>query len=215
MSDVIRNTQFESRHIEKLLNINKDRLYHWVRLKRLINPEIEEGSGRAGRSKFSFKNLLQLSLIIDLYELKFDLNEICHIMKVVNEEAPLYDPETGGTDVDWDEMKIIKTDIWESFSSNRPEFEKDGYILVISKRKDDYKIFVTNETQFYKMLHEKTSKKSELEVINKPIIIIDLLGKIIGLEQKTGNKLDYYEKHMKAVREFREETEMNIRKKKR
>lgn len=200
---------FEARHIQKLLDINKDRLYHWVKLKGLITPEIEEGTGRAGRSKFSFKNLLQISLIKDLHELRFELNEICHIMKTVKEKAPLYDPETGDRKVDWDKMEIEKTDIWESFGSNRPVFEKDGYILVISKGKYDYKIFTTNESKFYKMLHEKVSNKSELEVINKPLIIIDLLEKIRGLEQKTGNKLDYYEKHMEAVREFAKEVKMH------
>jgi DNA-binding transcriptional MerR regulator len=190
---------FRAKDIERLLNINKDQLYHWVKLKRLIKPEIEEGFGRGGRNKFSFKNLLDLSLIKDLYELRFDFYQITQIMKTT---APLFDPITGGPEVDWDQMKKVETDIWESFSSNRPEFEEEGYVLIIARGKNEDRIFVTNEKKFYKMLYEKSPKRTDqIEAINKPLIIIDLLEKIRVLEQKTGHKLDYYAAMIKAHRE--------------
>ncbi len=190
---------FEVRDIIELLKISKDQAYHWVKLKGLVKPEIEEGRGRGGRSKFSFKNLLQLLLIKELYDLKFDFYQIQHIMSL---EAILYDPILGGPDVDWDRMEKLTTDIWESFSSNRPEFERDGYILVISKGRSVDRVIATNEKEFYKMLSDKSNKQqSPIEVISKPIIIIDLLEIIRFLEGKTGNKLDYYDGMIKAHNE--------------
>jgi hypothetical protein len=199
MSYPNRQDYFEARDIERLLNINKDQLYHWVKLRRLIIPEVEEGQGRGGRSKFSFKNLLDLSLIKDLYELKFEFIRIHNIMKT---KAPLYDPIEGGPAVDWDELEKIKTDIWESFSSNRPEFVRDGYILVISKGREMDRVFAINEKKFYKLLYKKSPPgKEQIDVIQKPLIIIDLLEKIKGIEQKTGYKLDDHTAIKKAYEE--------------
>ncbi|MFC2166883.1 hypothetical protein ACFLQZ_02850 [Acidobacteriota bacterium] len=214
MNDGILHKHFEARHIETLLDIDKNRLYHWVKLRGLITPDIEEGSGRAGRSKFSFKNLLEISLIKDLYKLRFELPEIYSIMKSVQKMAPLYDPETGAHELDSREENIIGTDIWESFSSNRPDFEKDGYILVISKGEYEDNIFSINEKDFYKMMSEKSSGNTIYGSIKKPFVVIDLLERIRGLEQKTGHRLDYYEKHMDALREGRELMGIHIKKKK-
>jgi len=70
---------FESRHIQKYLDITKDRLHHWVQAKRLIRPA-ERGRGRGGRHKFSIDNLLYLAIIQQLNGFGFELNAIEEIL---------------------------------------------------------------------------------------------------------------------------------------
>jgi len=71
---------FESRHIQDILGIDKNKLFFWTQTKQLLKPEIEE-KGRGGRSKFSFVNLLNLALIKELSEFGIELNAIKNILK--------------------------------------------------------------------------------------------------------------------------------------
>jgi DNA-binding transcriptional MerR regulator len=166
---------FTAKDINSLLGINKDKLYHWTESKGLVKPEIEKGYGRGAQSKYSLKNLMQLSLVKELYELKFDLNRIKEIIKTQN---GLYDRQS---------KKMKTVDIWDYFKANRAKYEMDGYILIIVK--DQILVFAANEKEVYKDLFESSKAKKKNWIINKPFIVIDLLQQIESLEKKTGNKL--------------------------
>lgn len=73
----------ESRHIQDILDISKDQLLHWVKTMRLVKP-IVTGKGRGGRSKFSFKNLLEIAIVKEMLNFGLDLNSIVKIKKEID-----------------------------------------------------------------------------------------------------------------------------------
>ena len=199
---------FESRHIKQYLGINKNQLYHWIQTKRLIKPAII-GTGRGGRSKFTFENLLNLSLIRELYEFGLDLNLIKKIMdRVKKPEFPDDDfaarMETwGAIGVGPFEREIrseFKGSIWDYYKENRDQLRKEGYTLEIYKTEKGFKIrAMSGESQVYVIKinlvyyeREKFKKEDrsfwERYKSLKTIIIINLLEIIIELESKTGNE---------------------------
>ena len=72
---------FESKHIQELIGIDKNRLFFWVQTKGLICPE-QQGRGRGGCSRFSFGNLLDIALIKELRDFGINFNEIKKILQV-------------------------------------------------------------------------------------------------------------------------------------
>ena len=74
--DSLSSRHFEAKDIQKLLGIDKNKLFYWIKTHRLLKPEIEEASGTGTRAKFSIKNLLELATIKELISLGFDLNSI-------------------------------------------------------------------------------------------------------------------------------------------
>jgi len=78
--------QFEANDIKKLLGIDKNKLFYWIKTYRLLKPEIEEASGTGKRSKFSLKNLLELAAIKEMLNLGFDLNSVKKIKNKMDSE---------------------------------------------------------------------------------------------------------------------------------
>ena len=72
---------FQAKDIHKLLGIDKNKLFYWIKTHRLLKPEIELASGTGSRSKFSLKNLLELATVKELLSLGFDLSSIKKIMR--------------------------------------------------------------------------------------------------------------------------------------
>lgn len=68
--------QFEAKEIKRLLRIDKNKLFYWIKTHRLLKPDIEEASGTGTRTKFSLKNLLELAVIKRMIEDGFDLKKI-------------------------------------------------------------------------------------------------------------------------------------------
>jgi hypothetical protein len=66
---------FQAKDVVEILgkDIDKNKLFYWIRTYQLLKPEIEEASGTGTRTKFSLKNLLELSLIRELINFGFDL----------------------------------------------------------------------------------------------------------------------------------------------
>jgi len=79
MDENLSNKHFESRDIDRLLHIDRNKLFYWIKTHRLLSPDIEEGKGTGSRSKFSFNNLLELTFIKSLVEFGIDLNAVSEI----------------------------------------------------------------------------------------------------------------------------------------
>ena len=86
---------FESRHVQELLGIDKDRIHHWTQNKRLIIPAVK-AKGRGERSKFSFSNLVELSIVRELVYCGLELNIIKRIMIPVRKCPPWRDIKNRG-----------------------------------------------------------------------------------------------------------------------
>ncbi len=77
---------FKARDIKKILDVDKNKLFYWIRTYRLLKPEIAEASGIGTRSIFSLKNLLELATIKEL--LKFRLN--LDLVKMIKDQMDMY-----------------------------------------------------------------------------------------------------------------------------
>jgi len=73
----------------KTLEMGRDKLFYWVKTKRLIKPEIE-GKGRGKRSKFSLFNIFELAVIRELVNLGFELNFIKEIINAKEVKGKTY-----------------------------------------------------------------------------------------------------------------------------
>lgn len=82
--DSLNSRHFEAKDIKKLLDIDKNKLFYWIKTHRLLKPEVEEASGTGTRAKFSLKNLLELATVKELLNLGFDLNSIKKIKTKMN-----------------------------------------------------------------------------------------------------------------------------------
>lgn len=205
------NQLYESRHIKKYLGINKNQLYHWIQTKRLVKPAVL-GTGRGGRSKFTFEDLLNLSLVKELYEFGLDLNLIKKILEK-RKEAEFPDDDFNLRLENYSavgfgpfEREIrpefkFKNSIWNYYKKHKNQLKKDGYTLEINKAKKGLNIrAMSGESQTY--IIKNTFIPSEREKVEKedrsfweayksysPMVIIDLLEIIMELERKTGDIL--------------------------
>ena len=66
---------YVAKDIKALLGISPGQLFHWGKTWRLISPEVKS-AGRQGKDKYSFMNLLRLSLIKELVGLGIELSQI-------------------------------------------------------------------------------------------------------------------------------------------
>jgi hypothetical protein len=187
---------YGAKDIEKLLGINRNKLFFWVHTKRLIKPEIEEVRGTGKGNKFSFKNLLDLSIIKILDGYGFGLNAIQVIM--MPGDYHIKDPKS-------EAYKIIRIkNLWNFIKEHREFYKKEGCAL-----------FVTKERHLVTLVHKEEGKdqvyeekyidfnrtiitKSELRIIcgeGTPyfqygdFFIIDLLENVELLENQAEDKI--------------------------
>ena len=165
-----------SKDIKKYLGITPGQLFHWGRTWGLINPSIK-AEGRQGKDKYSFEDLLSLSLIKELLSFGIDLKTIKEILKGVNVL-----------------FKGKKT-IWEEFKENRSIYEKKGCVLIIDREDVDLK--KEKFIYFFTTADEALSQISEdIKFLyyggtkaKKAILIINIYSIVGLLEEKTGDRL--------------------------
>ena len=71
--------QYQAKDIMRILNIDKNKLFYWIKTHNLLTPDIEEANGTGSRAIFSLGNLLELVIIKELKGLGFDLRTIKRI----------------------------------------------------------------------------------------------------------------------------------------
>lgn len=193
---------YEARHIEQFLGIDRNQLYHWVVTKRMVQPEIV-GKGRGGRSKFSVKNLLFLSLIQELVLMGLDLNFIFEIVSTRQAINP-------------EEAKKGKFyDIFDYFKAINPEgrIVGDSVILEIYADKDNLQV---GSPVKLKWRIKKISDSKAFLLTKRGAIVVDLSHIIYNMAHRAARmKLGPYKKDVsekeqklhginynKALREF-------------
>lgn len=174
---------FESRHIQKYLNITKDQLLHWVQTRRLIKPT-KEGKGRGGRSRFSFENLLNLALIKELSDFGMELHSVKAILKGIKTQRALM------SDGDLHEVKITtKTETpWEAFKKDRKLHEREGLWLIIEKIQDEFHwTYGSGKKDLDQIIC--FLKAGDLEIGSRAKMIVSISGIVSELEQMTSMKI--------------------------
>jgi hypothetical protein len=76
--------QFEARDIQRILGINRNKLFYWTQSNRLLTPEVAEAAGTGRRARFSLKNLVELALIQALVDFGTDLRTIRTIKGILD-----------------------------------------------------------------------------------------------------------------------------------
>lgn len=164
---------FESRHVNEILGINKDRLHRWTQTKNLILP-VKRGKGRGGRNKFSFENLLELDIIKLLDYCGLDLNVIEIIMKAIrNFKQESYEYTT---------TKPIS--LWTYIRNNKRRYNKQtgGFLVILPDATKKFNVRLLTKKELVKHISFK-----DLEY--KGAILIEILAIIERMEEKTGMKL--------------------------
>lgn len=195
--------------IQKLLNINRNKLFFWTQTKRLVVPMKEvRGSGKG--NKFSFKNLLDLALIKKLDDSGYELNAIQIIIwpgDYMLSHPELFEKKGSlhGT------IKKIRIEsLWDFIKKHKDFYKKHGCVLFITReasvveergltlksyaKKKGREIII--EEKFLDFVREIITKEELLQIIGKgqPILeyedlyLIDLITMIQKLEYKTEEK---------------------------
>jgi len=68
--------QFTAKDVQKILGIDKNRLFHWINTHRLLEPDIDKGGGRGNRRVFSRRNLLELAIIYHMHQYGIELRMV-------------------------------------------------------------------------------------------------------------------------------------------
>lgn len=98
MGHSLSNTHFEARDIQRLLDINRNRLFYWTHTHRFLVPEIAEADGTGKRARFSLKNLVELAFVKALVEFGTDLWSIKSIKEILDKTRDEFD---GGSAFDY------------------------------------------------------------------------------------------------------------------
>jgi len=176
---------FESRHIRKILGINKDQLLHWTLTRRLIKPAIE-GVGRGGRSQFTFKNLFFLALIKELSIFGLDLRIIKEIIGL----KQLY-PPIKISDIGKKECKTKDLDIYDYVKKYSEDKGFKDFVLNISHFGEFEKFKEASGKWFWFIFPADkyfSSSHSGEDYLEKSSLQIFLSQIIRELEEKTGEK---------------------------
>jgi len=82
--DRLNSKPYQVKDVKKLLGIDKNKLFYWIKTHRLLKPEIEEAKGTGTKVKFSLKNLLELAVIKEMLNFGFDLKSIKKIKRNID-----------------------------------------------------------------------------------------------------------------------------------
>ena len=78
------NQQYEARDVQRILGINRNKLFYWTHSHRLLVPEVAEAAGTGRRARFSMKNLVELAFIQNVVDFGVDLRSIKTIKEVLD-----------------------------------------------------------------------------------------------------------------------------------
>ena len=79
MADSLNLGHYEAQDIKRILGVDKNKLFYWIKTYRLLTPEVEEALGTGTRAKFSIKNLFELAVIKEMIAVGLDLSSIKQI----------------------------------------------------------------------------------------------------------------------------------------
>lgn len=178
---------YTAKDVKGLLGITSSQLFHWRQTWNLIEPEIK-GGGRAFKDKYSFINLLDLSLIKELNELGLEPSKIKDVLKPYDRpDAP---KEWRGSI--WNFFKNGREDKEDFFEESGkwetiPGYDKAGCIIIMGKEGDEFFIYEIgrsgNVSSFLQGMMRRTEKAP------KTFILIDLLKIVKEVEEEMGAKL--------------------------
>ena len=117
--------QFEARHVQKLLGIDRNRLFYWSRTHGLFKPEVQEADGTGNRARFSTKNLVELALIKEMLRYSFDLRTV----KLIKTELEKPYKELGGLNMI---EYALDTIFREQFSISIHSVQQGRFIATVS-----------------------------------------------------------------------------------
>lgn len=103
----LNSRQYQAKDIKHIFSdsdIDKNKLFYWIRTYQLLKPDIEEASGTGTRSKFSAKNILELAIIQRLISFGVDLTTIKDMKSYIDDYVVI---EKGTENI---EVKSIKRD---------------------------------------------------------------------------------------------------------
>jgi DNA-binding transcriptional MerR regulator len=78
--------QYDPKDVEKILGVNRHKLFYWMKTHRLLSPDIKGSGGMGSKRIFSFKNLLEITVIKELVDFGLDLSSIESMQKKNREE---------------------------------------------------------------------------------------------------------------------------------
>jgi len=160
----------------------RDRLFYWIKHKRLITPEIQ-GRGRGARSKLSMMNIVELAVIKELADIGIELNSIEELLKkrirsstvkFENGKERLLEEKTFARYLEF---------ICDIYQKKTKENE-DHYILIYKDGKGKYQSQDIGPLGFI----EKVLKVEGLD-FGSAVIIVDLFEILREIEKKTGEKI--------------------------
>lgn len=142
---------YTAKAIKKLLGVSSGQLFHWGRSWSLFSPKIK-AKGRAFKDQYSFRNLLEIALIKELYTFGFELSNIQSMINSFDESHAS------------NEKKC--SEIWARFKSlqNQMTGEENYYekivFLVIKKEDKRFRLNVNflnqiDEGIFCSIIHDE------------------------------------------------------------
>lgn len=162
----------------------RDRLFYWIKHKRLKIKLEEEGKGRGKRSSLSFMNIFELAVIKELANLGIELSFIGDVLK-----SSVTATTEGG------KGKLIKEKHFARYldsvyDSYRKEAKKneDFYVLIYKDKKNNYQFLPIGPFSFIERLIK--SKKFNLSFnLSNAIAILNLYKILREIEKKTGERI--------------------------
>ena len=162
--------KYSAKDVEKILGINPDKLFYWVKTKRLVSPMIE-GKGRGKVNYYSFDNLFQLALIRNLTGFGIELNSIEEILK-----GPTKRPK---------QKARLKLTILEYYKAKKETLREQGFLLMIvfhGRKKIYYKNIGTRDVILDMLNFMWGYEETEITPFGD-VILIDLLRIILAIEK--------------------------------
>lgn len=164
----------------EIIGVDRDRLYHWIKRKRLIKPEIAS-RGRGRPNMLSVSNLAELALAKNLTDLGIELN---FVEDILNTEVwlNLEKDEKGKFSRPGKFSRYIDS-VFYLYKSWKEKYDQENYCIVIYKDEHNkYKFIEQGEPDginFKKLMKETADT----------IIIADLFQLLHRIEEKIGKSL--------------------------
>lgn len=166
------NQQYEARDVQRILGINRNKLFYWTHSHRLLVPEVAEAAGTGRRARFSMKNLVELAFIQSVVDFGVDLRSIKTIKEVLDkgevfdealktlfqEEFHILVYRLSGT-----EFPVKKAGVFDGVEA---DFDKDGGATPAPGRAEFFLNYEGDESA----LHKYVSFRIDLGRIAKDVV---------------------------------------------
>jgi len=156
IADNLNNKQFTAKDIKNILGIDRNKLFYWIKTYRMVKPEIEEASGTGKTSKYSLKNLFELSIIKELLSSGFDIKTTTEIKNSLDDYK-----DSNGLNI----YELLRENIESKYFGITVAFypTKGGYLIELEKfeiEADPFDGYTPQETEISQDEIESKSNKS-------------------------------------------------------